>query len=99
MNNNPSDINIQKTAEKALALAQRIAPLLRGNGADVQSGALADLVARFLAGHIVPGSAMRTDHLRHKLLENFVRTVRMLVEINARDLGTHLEGEERAGHG
>lgn len=39
------------TATEAIELAKQIAPLLRGKGPDIQGAALADLVARFIAGH------------------------------------------------
>jgi hypothetical protein len=66
-------------ATRALKLADRIKPLLAGKGPGVQSAALADLVALWLAGHIDVTGALETDFLREPVLENWLKTVRELV--------------------
>jgi hypothetical protein len=45
----------------------------------VQSGALADLVSIWLAGHIVPDNPDATLKHRHELFDEFVRLVWLLV--------------------
>lgn len=55
-------------------LVKRIMPLLAGKGPEIQGGALADLVAIFIAGHH-PG-------LRDEVLQMHIDLVRQLVPVN-----------------
>ena len=77
----------EKEAARIVELSNRIAPLLKGHGPDVQSGALADLVALYLAGNFVPGDRVATEGLRVELLDIFVNCARGLVGPNERMMG------------
>lgn len=68
-------------ADEALELAAAIAPMLRGRGELVQAAALADLVARWLAGHFAETPA-ETAAVRRKLLAEHVAIVDRLVAPN-----------------
>lgn len=65
------------------ALVESLAALLAGRSSQVQGVALADLLATFIAGHIVPGDAAATDAVRERILALHVDVVRKLVPVNA----------------
>jgi len=72
---------VAKTYE-VTRISEQIYDLLAGRGADVQGAICADLLARWLAGHIVPGDKQATADIREKLLTAHVETVRRLIPIN-----------------
>lgn len=72
--------------EEVMVLVARIRPLLAGRASHVQGGALADLLAIFLAGHIVPGNPAATDDLRERILQMHLEMVRELVPVNASEI-------------
>jgi hypothetical protein len=74
------------TSDEAIALADQIGPMLRGRGVEVQGGALADLVARWLSGMLIVGDADMTDTVREVSLKVFCSTVRKLIPVNEPDL-------------
>jgi hypothetical protein len=65
-------------ATRALELAKRIAPLLHGQGPDVQGAALADLVAMFFAGH--------APDIRDEVVLNWYLHMRKLIPVNEKIL-------------
>ena len=65
-----------------------VAPRLAGQPPELQSAVLADLAARWLAGHVCPGDRKATKRLRRKLLAQYVQLVHDLVEPNAKQAGT-----------
>ena len=67
-------------AETALALAERIKPLLAGHPPELQGVVLAELLALWLAGHRV-GSPRETERLRDELLVGHIEAVRKLVPL------------------
>jgi hypothetical protein len=69
--------------ERVHRLLGQIAPILGGHPSPVQGAVLADLLATWLAGHIVEESSSRTDALREELLAFHLKTVRKLVPVNA----------------
>lgn len=69
-------------------LVKQIRPLLAARPAPVQGGALADLLAMWLAGHVVRGDPGATDALRDELLKAHIAGVRDLVIVNAKIIGT-----------
>jgi hypothetical protein len=69
-------------------LVERIKPLLAGRPSKIQGAALADLLAIWLAGHVIAGDAEATHELRAKLLEMHVDKVLDLIPVNARMMGT-----------
>jgi hypothetical protein len=70
-------------------LCNKIAPILGGNDPAVQSAALADLAAMWIAGHFVPHNLAGTKQLRNQLLREHVKLIRQLVPLNEQKL---LEG-------
>jgi hypothetical protein len=60
-----------------------IGSLLAGKPSQVQGAALADLLATWLAGHIVKDDKRETDRMRERLLKMHVKTVRQLIPVNA----------------
>jgi hypothetical protein len=63
-------------------LVAKICPILQGNPPEVQSAALADLLAMWLAGHFVIEDRPGTTELREQLLAEHIKVVRALVEPN-----------------
>lgn len=57
--------------------------LLAGRPSPVQSAVLADLLASYLAGHIVRADPAGTDELREQLLALHLGLVRQLIPVNA----------------
>ena len=68
-------------------LVAAIRPLLAGEAPHVQGAVLADLVAMWLAGHVVMDSHGKTRRLRADLLRGHVAVVRELTHENAKELG------------
>lgn len=69
-------------------LAKAIKPLLAGKSPAIQGAVLADLLALWLAGHVVPGDPAAAEELRAELLARHVRAVIRLVPHAARAIGT-----------
>lgn len=80
-------IGTPRTREIA-ALVDRIGPLLAGRSPDIQGGALADLLAIWLAGHHVEGDGEATRKMREALLLYHIGQVRELTTVNAKIIGT-----------
>jgi hypothetical protein len=74
-------------------LVERVRPLLAGQDPPVVGAALADLLAIWVAGHIVTDDPKATDMLRAVLLANHFRAVSGLVPINASILHGDAEGK------
>jgi len=73
----------QKQAIEAATLSEKlfelIAPELAGKPPEVQSAALADMVAIWLAGNVIIGDRKATNELRAELLGNFIDVVCKLI--------------------
>jgi hypothetical protein len=67
-------------------LCNKIAPLLGGNDPAVQSAALADLTAMWIAGHFVHNNVAGTKELRQALLREHVKLIRQLIPLNEQKL-------------
>ena len=72
--------------KEVMALVERVRPLFAGRAPDVQGAALAELLAVWLAGHVVPGDPEGTERARSELLQQHLFTVRELVPINFKAL-------------
>ena len=68
-------------------LIELLKPRLAGHPPELQGAALADLLATWLAGHVIAGDRDTTLHLRAELLANHIAAVTALVPINAKILG------------
>lgn len=75
-------------AREVTARFESIRPLLAGAGPKVQGAVLGDLVALWLAGHLVVGDPAATAELRKDMLDELVGLVEKLVPVNAAQLGT-----------
>jgi hypothetical protein len=64
------------------ALVKAITPLLRGFPSEVQGAALADLLAMWLAGHLILGDPKKTEAYRESVLELHLEAVRQLIPVN-----------------
>lgn len=73
--------------EQVQVLLRQIGPKLAGKPPQVQGAVLADLLATWLAGHVVQGNAKRTAALRKEVLAFHLKTVRQLVPENAKAIG------------
>jgi len=65
--------------EEVLELIERISPLLHGNPPGVQGAVLAELVARFVAGHFHEDGKEASAKVRRSVIADFVKLVRGLV--------------------
>ena len=66
-------------------LVEAIRPLLAGNPSPIQSAALADLLAIWLAGHFA-GDAYATAIVREELLAAHIAVVRQLIPVNEAEI-------------
>jgi hypothetical protein len=81
---------IDQVATRAMEIAAELEPFfdaLRGKGPDVQGAVLAQLTARWLAGHMVPKSREETDAARQKIFEVHIAQTRELVAVFEREIG------------
>lgn len=79
---------MKSEANTALALAERLKLRLDGHPAQVQGATLAQLLAIWLAGHVLPGRPELTEKLREELLLMHVESVRRLVPLVTTEMGT-----------
>ena len=68
-------------SEEALRLAEQCYPILAGEPSMVQGAALGELVARHIAGHVIPNNAKRTAKLRAEMLDMFMDLVEKLIPL------------------
>ena len=69
-------------ADEVVALVHAIEPLLAGRASEVQGAALADLLAMWLAGHVLRGDPKATEAYRETVLELHLAAVRLLIPLN-----------------
>jgi len=75
-------VDMEKADRKsvvALRIAEKARPLFAGHPPDIQGAAICDLIAIYLAGHIVPKNPEQTAKAREVVLQTMVRTVRELI--------------------
>lgn len=84
--------------KKATKVAERIYPMLRGIHPTVQGAIVADLVAMWIAGHVVEGDPKDTDRLRKFLMEQHIKLVVQLIKPNAEAIGADLLEAEGGSH-
>ena len=75
-------------ADNIATLAAAIGKVLAGHPAPLQSAALADCLAMWLAGHHVAGNERATRQMRAELLAMHCSLVLKLVPENAKQIGT-----------
>ena len=81
--------------DKVKMLTDRISPILHGHNPEIQGAVLAELLATWLAGHVVPGDRMQTILLRGRLFHEHMKVVRDLTKLNA--MRIKLEDFQEAG--
>jgi hypothetical protein len=69
-------------ANEAMALVNEIRPLFAGKSAQTQGAVLADLLAMWLAGHVIQGDPEGTKSFREQALEIHIVGVKALIDIN-----------------
>lgn len=69
-------------ATEAMELVAAIRPLLAGKNEHVQSAVLADLLASWLAGHVILGNPKETRKARKQVLKMHLVAVETLIDIN-----------------
>lgn len=87
-------------SREALAIGElvdRIKPLLAGIPGEIVGGALADLAAIWIAGHVMPNDPIMTSRLRAEILATHVRFIAELVSLNAKMIGAELVAAEPKG--
>jgi hypothetical protein len=67
--------------EEALRIARACYPILAGEPPLIQGAALGELVARHIAGHVIPNDREQTAKLRDAVLSAFVALVESLIPI------------------
>jgi hypothetical protein len=67
-------------------IVRRIKPILAHNPPDIVGAALADLLAIWLASHIVIDDLGETAAMRDRLIESHVAMVRELIPINEAEI-------------
>lgn len=75
-------------AEEAevMSISEEIYDLLAGCAPDILGAICADLVARWLVGHSVPGDIAATEDIREKLLATHIEFVRKLIPATEAEL-------------
>jgi hypothetical protein len=69
--------------DKVKMLTDRISPILHGHDPEIQGAVLAEVLAKWLAGHVVPGDRVQTILLRGRLFREHMKIVRDLTKLNA----------------
>ena len=69
--------------ETVSLLVEEVMPLLANKPPHIVGAALADIVAIWVACHIVPGDPKETDEYREMLVKHHIATLRQLIPVNA----------------
>jgi hypothetical protein len=75
-------MDVDDSVKQAQQLVKACRPLFAGKPPPVQGAALADMLAIWLASHVVPGDEAATIAVRAELLERHLETVAALIPIN-----------------
>jgi len=81
----------KEMARQVEELSAKLGEHLAGKSPEVQSAALADCCAMYLAGHRVEGDPEATAALRSTLLASLVELIERLVEPNAKEIDDRLK--------
>lgn len=79
--------------EQVEALAGALGELLHGEDPRVVGGALADVLAMYIAGHVVFGNAEATMRVRTAALALHIDIVQSLIPVNAADIEQRMRKE------
>ena len=77
------------------ALVEQIRPILAGKPSVIQGGVLADLLATWLAGHMIMDKPRQTFTLREQLLAAHLKVVRLLIPVNENQIMGRPKGPEQ----
>jgi hypothetical protein len=78
-------MDVEDEVKQVQFIVKAASALLQGKPPQVQGAALADLLAMWLAGHLILGDPKKTKRLREGMIAEHMKTVRDLIEINYRD--------------
>ena len=67
--------------EEAMRVAEQCYPILAGEPSFVQGAALGELVARHIAGHVIPNDPVKTGVMRAEMLDMFMDLVEQLIPL------------------
>jgi hypothetical protein len=82
--------DVDSVALRSAKLGDELAPFfdaLAGKGPEIQGAVLVQLLARFLAGHVVVGSLAQTKRIRELQLELISNAALDMVPIVAKEIG------------
>lgn len=79
-------------AAAAERIAQKTYALLVGHPSEIQGAVLADLLATWLAGHIVHDNPAETHKIRKSVLDLHIEVVRKLIPVNATLIHARADG-------
>lgn len=80
-----------ETATEIITLSELIGSLFIGRSSAVHGAVLTDLVAVWLARHVMPSNPPATAKLRNDLLNAHIQAVRRLVPVNAEAMRGHYD--------
>jgi hypothetical protein len=78
-------MDVEDEVKEVQFIVKGAGALLMGKSPQVQGAALADLLAMWLAGHLILGDPKKTKRLREAMIAAHLKVVRDLVEINYRE--------------
>jgi hypothetical protein len=74
-------MTIAEESAYALGLAERLKPVFAGKPDGVVGAALAELMATYLAAHVMPGDLKEEHVMREEILTMWCETVRALLAV------------------
>lgn len=75
-------MDVEEDVKEVQFIVKATSGLLQGKSPYVQGAALADLLAMWLAGHVILGDPKKTKRLHEEMIAAHIKTVRSLIEIN-----------------
>ena len=73
---------LHRVADETLELVRAVSPSFADKDRVVQGAALADLLAMWLAGHVIRGDEKASKRLRKQMLRLHILAVKSLIEVN-----------------
>jgi len=94
--NNEPELDSSVLALETQELVAQIKPILFGRRSEVQGAALADLVSLWVAGHLIPGDPVETEHFRQFILEQHIDGVLALIPASEAEILAAIQPEGNA---
>lgn len=74
----------ENVANEIADLSERISSQLQGQNREVIGGVIADLMATFIAGHVVVGDEAATEQIRRRVLQSQIDVIWDLIDLHSR---------------